>query len=55
MTAALVGLGWSEKVAHEAATETADAASDSDRSSVQALLRQALAALGPAKTGGTRD
>lgn len=54
VTAALVGLGWSEKVANEAATETADAASDADRSSVPALLRHALAALGPAKSGGTR-
>lgn len=54
VTAALVGLGWSEKIANEAAVETADAASESDRSSVPALLRQALAALGPAKTGGTR-
>lgn len=52
VTAALVGLGWSEKVAAEAAAETADAASDTDRESVPALLRQALAALGPAKAGG---
>ncbi|MGM7665800.1 Holliday junction branch migration protein RuvA [Microbacterium sp. A93] len=51
---ALVGLGWSEKVAVEAASETAEAASDSDRDSVSALLRHALAALGPAKTGVTR-
>lgn len=54
VTAALVGLGWSEKVAIEAATETASAASDADRSSVPALLRQALAALGPAKAGSAR-
>lgn len=54
VTAALVGLGWSEKVANEAAAETADAASDADRASVPALLRQALAALGPTKTGGAR-
>jgi len=54
LTAALVGLGWSEKVASEAATETADAASDADRQSVSALLRQALAALGPAKAGASR-
>lgn len=54
VTAALIGLGWSEKVAGEAATETADGASDADRESVPALLRQALAALGPAKTGGAR-
>lgn len=54
VTAALVGLGWSEKVAGEAAVETADGASEADRESVPALLRQALAALGPAKTGGAR-
>lgn len=54
VTAALVGLGWSEKIAAEAASATAEAASDADRESVSALLRQALAALGPAKSGGTR-
>jgi Holliday junction DNA helicase RuvA len=54
VTAALVGLGWSERVAGEAAAETADAASDADRASVPALLRQALAALGPAKQGAGR-
>ena len=54
VAAALVGLGWSEKVANEAAAETAEAASESDRASVPALLRQALAALGPAKLGGAR-
>ncbi|WP_175986258.1 Holliday junction branch migration protein RuvA [Microbacterium tenebrionis] len=54
VTAALVGLGWSEKVATDAAAETADAASNADRASVPALLRQTLAALGPAKTGGAR-
>jgi Holliday junction DNA helicase RuvA len=54
LTAALVGLGWSEKVANEAAAETADAASDADRQSVSALLRQALAALGPANAGASR-
>ncbi|GAA1527012.1 Holliday junction DNA helicase RuvA [Microbacterium ginsengiterrae] len=54
VTAALVGLGWSEKVAGDAAVETAAVASESDRASVAALLRQALAALGPAKTGAGR-
>jgi len=54
VTAALVGLGWSEKVASEAAASTLDAASDADRASVAALLRQALAALGPAKAGAAR-
>lgn len=54
VTTALVGLGWSEKTAAEAAATTADVASDADRESVPALLRQALAALGPAKAGGAR-
>ncbi|WP_417511960.1 Holliday junction branch migration protein RuvA [Microbacterium sp.] len=54
LTTALIGLGWSEKVAIEAAAETAEAASEADRASVSALLRQALAALGPAKAGGAR-
>lgn len=51
VAAALVGLGWSEKVAAEAATQTADDASDAERESVPALLRRTLAALGP---GGAR-
>ncbi|HCS61013.1 MAG TPA: Holliday junction branch migration protein RuvA [Microbacterium sp.] len=51
---ALIGLGWSEKVAAEAAANTADAASTVDRMSVSALLRQSLAALGPAKAGAPR-
>lgn len=55
VTAALVGLGWSERVAAEAAASTAEGASDADRSSVPALLRQSLAALGPAKAGASRD
>jgi len=51
VTAALVGLGWSEKVAAEAAAQTAEAATDAERESVPALLRRTLAALGP---GGKR-
>jgi len=54
VTAALVGLGWSEKIAAEAAAETAEAASEADRASVTSLMRQALAALGPAKGGAAR-
>ena len=38
----------------QAAQAPDEAASDADRESVSALLRQALAALGPAKSGGTR-
>lgn len=54
VTAALVGLGWSEKVAAEAAAETAESADDAERTSVPALLRRTLALLGPAQTGGGR-
>lgn len=46
---ALVGLGWSERIAAQAVTEASDAASDADRASVQALLRITLAALGPSR------
>ena len=49
VAAALVGLGWSEKVAVEAAAQTASDASDAERASVSSLLRRALAALGPAR------
>ncbi|MFB7250705.1 Holliday junction branch migration protein RuvA [Microbacterium sp. NPDC056234] len=53
VTAALVGLGWSEKVAVEAAAQTLEQASEAERSSVSALLRRTLALLGPAQ-GGSR-
>jgi Holliday junction DNA helicase RuvA len=46
---ALVGLGWSERVAAEAVEAAASDASDGDRSSVPALLRLTLSALGPAR------
>jgi Holliday junction DNA helicase RuvA len=49
VAAALVGLGWSEKIAVEAATQTATDASEAERASVSALLRRALATLGPAR------
>jgi holliday junction DNA helicase RuvA len=44
---ALVGLGWSERVAAQAVDEAIAEASDSDRSAVPALLRLALSRLGP--------
>lgn len=47
VTVALVGLGWPERVAAQAVEESLAAASDSDRASVPAMLRLALAALGP--------
>ena len=46
---ALVGLGWSERVAAEAVDTVATDAADSDRASVPALLRLTLATLGPAR------
>jgi Holliday junction DNA helicase RuvA len=49
VAAALIGLGWSEKVAVEAATQTAADASEAERSSVASLLRRSLAMLGPAR------
>ncbi|GAA4172407.1 Holliday junction branch migration protein RuvA [Gryllotalpicola koreensis] len=49
---ALVGLGWPEKVAADAVAEVlaelGDAAADATAASVPALLRRALALLGPA-------
>ncbi|MGL4256378.1 Holliday junction branch migration protein RuvA [Microbacterium sp.] len=46
---ALVGLGWSERVAAEAVETVAADAPDADRASVPALLRHTLALLGPAR------
>jgi len=48
---ALVGLGWPERVASQAVEDALAAASDVDRASVPALLRLALAALGPQLAG----
>ncbi|KAA0960947.1 Holliday junction branch migration protein RuvA [Microbacterium sp. ANT_H45B] len=49
VTAALVGLGWSERVAAEAAAQTAAEATGAERDSVAPLLRRTLALLGPAR------
>ena len=49
VTQALIGLGWSERVAAEALATVVEEASDADRTSVQALLRLTLATLGPAR------
>lgn len=46
---ALVGLGWSERVAAETVESVAADAADADRASVPALLRLTLAVLGPAR------
>jgi len=51
---ALVGLGWPERVAGQAIDEAVATASESDLANTQALLRLALAALGPrARTGSS--
>jgi len=49
VAAALVGLGWSEKVAAEAAAQTAAEATEAERATVAPLLRRTLALLGPAR------
>lgn len=49
VTQALVGLGWSERIAAEAVAGVADNASAADRGSVPVLLRLTLAMLGPAR------
>ncbi len=49
VTQALIGLGWSERVAAEAVAAVAADAGESDRASVSALLRLTLAMLGPAR------
>ena len=46
---ALIGLGWSERIASEALESVVEDAGDADRVSVPALLRLTLAALGPAR------
>lgn len=51
VAAALVGLGWSDRIAAEAAAQSSEAATDAERESVPALLRRTLAAMGP---GGKR-
>ena len=51
---ALVGLGWSERVAAQAVDDAIAVASESERDSVPHLLRNALAQLGPASSQGAR-
>jgi Holliday junction DNA helicase RuvA len=46
---ALIGLGWSERIASEAVESVADDATEADRASVSALLRLTLSVLGPAR------
>ncbi|GAA3866329.1 Holliday junction branch migration protein RuvA [Leifsonia kafniensis] len=47
--AALIGLGWSERVAAEAVEETLRAAPPADQAVVATILRLSLARLGPAQ------
>lgn len=49
--AALVNLGWSERVASQAVDDAIAGASGAERDAVPALLRIALAQLGPAQRG----
>jgi len=49
VTQALMGLGWSERIAAEAVAGVAEGASAADRGSVPTLLRLTLAVLGPAR------
>jgi Holliday junction DNA helicase RuvA len=46
---ALIGLGWSERIAAEAVESVSAHAGDSERASVPALLRLTLSVLGPAR------
>ena len=49
VVAALVALGWNERVSTEAVAAVTDAATPAHRESVPALLKLALAQLGPAR------
>jgi Holliday junction DNA helicase RuvA len=51
VVAALVSLGWSERVATQAVDDAASEASDAERTAVPSLLRLALAQLGPGQRG----
>lgn len=48
VTTALIGLGWSDRVAAQAAQDAIDSAPVEQRDHMPAMLRLALAALGPA-------
>ncbi len=54
VVAALVGLGWPERVAAEATEHAAETANEVERTSAAVLLRRTLAALGPAQAGVAR-
>lgn len=52
VTIALVGLGWPERTAAQAVEDALAGATESEREAVPAVLRLALAALGPQQTAG---
>jgi Holliday junction DNA helicase RuvA len=55
VVAALVGLGWSEKVAIQAVTDVLSSRPEAETAPVQTVLRLALAQLGPAQhSAGSR-
>ncbi|GAA4482395.1 Holliday junction branch migration protein RuvA [Microbacterium panaciterrae] len=49
LVAALIGLGWTERIAVDAAERSVSEASETERGSVALLLRRTLATLGPAR------
>lgn len=51
VTAALIGLGWSERIAAEASAQAVEDATDAERESVPALLRRTLSAMGQSTAG----
>lgn len=53
VAAALVALGWNERTSVQIATDVVAAATPAEQGSVPALLRSALAQLGPARTERT--
>lgn len=54
VVAALVSLGWSERVAAQAVDDATAEASADQRAAVPSLLRLALAQLGPGQRGGVK-
>ncbi len=52
---ALVGLGWNERAASQAVEEAFAGATESERETVQALLRLALTRLGPSQYAGSSN
>jgi Holliday junction DNA helicase RuvA len=52
---ALVGLGWNERAANQAVDEAMAGATETERESVQSLLRLALTRLGPSQYAGSNS